>query len=194
MAENDKKASQFIKAINQEADACYNKIKQETDDYVFAELEKARAAAIINAKNVAKIEVGKLSEQSNTDTYKSRTQLIMQIVSKRKEITDKVFSKAEKEIAEFTGKAEYAEFLKKSAASIKDTIGEDAVIFIRPEDEKYKDALLSVCGGVEFDKSIKLGGCKGESKKNSLKADDTLDSRFEQQKQEFYSYSGLSVI
>ena len=45
-----------------------------------------------------------------------------------------------------------------------------------------------------FARLAKLGGCRGESKKNSLKADDTLDSRFEQQKQEFYSYSGLSVI
>lgn len=194
MAENEKKASQFIRAINREADACYDKIKKETDDYVASELEKARAAAKENAKSVAKVEVGKLSEQSNTDTYKSRTQLINQIVSKRREITDKVFSKAQKEISEFTQKAEYADFLKKSTASIKESIGEDAVIFIRPEDEKYRDILLTVCAGVELDKSIKLGGCKGESQKNAMRADDTLDSRFEQQKQEFYSYSGLSVI
>lgn len=194
MAVNDKKASQFIKAINNEADARYKKIKKETDDYIASELAKARAAAIENAKSVAKVEVGKLSEQSNTDTYKSRTQLINQIVSKRAEITDKVFSKAQKEISEFTQKAEYADFLKKSALSIKENIGEDVVIFIRPEDEKHKDVLLAVCDSVELDNTIKLGGCKGVSAKNSLRADDTLDSRFEQQKQEFYSYSGLSVI
>ncbi len=194
MAENEKKASQFINAINKEADARYEKIKKETDEYVASELEKARAAAKENAKAAAKAEVGKISEQSNTDTYKSRTQLINQIVSKRREITEKVFGDALKGIADFTGKKEYADFLKKSAASIKEKIGDDAVIFIRPEDEKYKDILLEICSGVELDKTIKLGGCRGVSKKNSLRADDTLDSRFEQQKQEFYSYSGLSVI
>ncbi len=194
MAENEKKASQFIRAINKEADACYDKIRQEADAYVASELEKARTAAKENAKNIAKAEVGKLSEQSNTDTYKSRTQLINQTVSKRAEITDKVFSKAEKEIIEFTCKSEYEDFLKKSIASIKKAIGDDAVIFIRPEDEKYKESLLRNCAGIELDKTIKLGGCKGESRKNAMRADDTLDSRFDRQKQEFYSYSGLSVM
>ena len=78
--------------------------------------------------------------------------------------------------------------------SIKSSIGDDAVIFIRPEYEKYKEMLLELCSGVEIDKSVKLGGCRGVSAKNSMRADDTLDSRFEKQKEEFYSYSGLSVI
>lgn len=191
--ETEKKAAQFMGAINKEAEAQYQKIKQETDEFVASELEKAREAAKINAKAVAKAEVSKISERSNTDTYKNRTRLIMDIVSKRKETANKVFDKALEEIKKFTCGDDYAEFLKKSVQSIKDAIGDDAVIFIRPEDEKFKDALMSICGGVEFDKSIKLGGCKGASKKNSMRADDTLDSRFEQQKQEFYSYSGLSV-
>ena len=192
--ETEKKAAQFMGAINKEAEAQYQKIKQETDEFVALEIEKAREAAKINAKAVAKAEVSKISERSNTDTYKNRTRLIMDIVSKRKETANKVFDKALEEIKNFTAGSDYAEFLKKSVQSIKNAIGDDAVIFIRPEDEKFKDALMSICGGVEFDKSIKLGGCKGASKKNSMRADDTLDSRFEQQKQEFYSYSGLSVI
>lgn len=191
--ETEKKAAQFMGAINKEAEAQYQKIKQETDEFVALEIEKAREAAKINAKAVAKAEVSKISERSNTDTYKNRTRLIMDIVSKRKETANKVFDKALEEIKKFTCGDDYAEFLKKSVQSIKNAIGDDAVIFIRPEDEKFKDALMSICGGVEFDKSIKLGGCKGASKKNSMRADDTLDSRFEQQKQEFYSYSGLSV-
>ena len=84
--------------------------------------------------------------------------------------------------------------MSNNMASIKEKIGDDAVIFIRPEDEKYKSALLNECAGVKFDKTIKLGGCKGASAKNSMRADDTLDSRFDRQKREFYSYSGLSVI
>lgn len=191
--ETEKKAAQFMGTINKEAEAQYQKIKQETDEFVASELEKAREAAKINAKAVAKAEVSKISERSNTDTYKNRTRLIMDIVSKRKETANKVFDKALEEIKKFTAGSDYAEFLKKSVQSIKEAIGDDAVIFIRPEDEKFKDALMSICDGVEFDKSIKLGGCKGASKKNSMRADDTLDSRFEQQKQEFYSYSGLSV-
>ncbi len=191
---DEKKVSLFIKSINDEADAQYNKVKDETDAFVASELEAARAAAKENAKAAAKAEVGKISELSNSDIYKSRTQLNMQISQKRNEITNAVFSKAEKEIAQFTQKNEYGEFLIKSVQSIKAAIGDDTVIFIRPEDEKYVSELNKICAGVEFDKTIKLGGCKGCNKTASLRADDTLDSRFEQQKTEFYSYSGLSVI
>lgn len=191
--ETESKTAQFIDVINREAQAQYEKIKKETDDYVASELEKAREAAKLNAKAAAKTQVGRLSEQSNTDTYKTRIQLIRQIVAKRKEITDSVFEKALKEIRAFTEKPEYADFLIKSAYALKAATGDDTVIFIRPEDEKYKD-MLSGIASVELDKSIHLGGCRGESKANSMRADDTLDSRFEQQKQEFYSWSGLSVI
>ena len=194
MTEEEKKASLFIKAINGEADTQYQKIIDETDAFVASELKTARAVAKQNAVEKAKIEAGKISELNNSDTYKTRIQLNMQISQKRSEIAKKVFDAAEKEITEFTEKKEYLDFLLKSVKNIKSAIGEDAVIFIRPEDKKYKAEIEKICTKVEFDKTIKSGGCKGESKTSSMRADDTLDSRFEQQKKEFYSYSGLSVI
>ena len=49
-----------------------SQIKKEIDAYVSSELRKAREAAKKNAKNAAKLEISKLSEQSNTDSYKTR--------------------------------------------------------------------------------------------------------------------------
>lgn len=194
MTVNEKKASQFIKAINAEADAQSKKIKSETDAFVASELKMARKIAKENAKSVAKLEMSNRSEQSNTDSYKTRTQLVTQIINKRKEIAQKVFDKAEKELAEFTSDDDYAAFLQKSVESIKEAIGENAVIFIRQADEKHKEMLLKICKEVEFDNTIRLGGCKGVNGETAMRADDTLDSRFEQQKKLFYERSGLSVI
>ncbi len=194
MTDNEKKAEQFIKSINAQADKKYNQIKKEIDDYVSSELRKARIQARQNAKAAAKLEMSKRSEQSNTDSYKTRAQLIMQIVEKRNSITDEVFAKAKKQIEDFAAGEKYLPFLEKSVRSIKEAIGENAVIYIRPEDEKYTDSLKKICAGVKTDESILIGGCKGINEETSMKADDTLDSRLAAQRELFYEESGLSIV
>ena len=194
MANNENKAAEFVSVINEQADARCERIKKGTDKYIEYELNRTRKLAAENAKRVAKVEVNKLSEESNTDSYKSRNEMMAQIVSKRNEITDRVFSAVEKRVENFTKSSDYQSFLENSVKEIISTIGEDTVIYIRPEDEKYISVLSTACKGVEIDKTIRLGGCKGVNEKRAMREDDTLDSRFEQQKQEFYSASGLSVI
>lgn len=193
MANNEKKAAQFISVINAEADARCERIKKGTDKYIEYELSRTRKAAKENAERNAKVEVSKLSEESNTDSYKSRNEMMNQIVSKRNEIAGRVFDSVEKKVRDFTEKEEYKTFLENSVKAIIDAIGEETVIYIRPEDEKYIDTISGLCKGVELDKTIHLGGCKGVNEVRSMRADDTLDSRFVQQKKEFCSISGLSI-
>lgn len=193
MTNNEKKAAQFVSTITEEADARCERIKKGTDKYIDYELKRVRKAAKINAKAVAKLEVSKLSEQSNTDSYKSRNEMMMQIVSFRDEITGRVLEKVKQGIVEFTKGNSYKAFLEKSVKNIVAAIGEETVIFIRPEDEKFATALLPLCKGVELDETIVLGGCKGVNGASSMRADDTLDARFCEQKKEFYSTSGLSI-
>lgn len=193
MINDEKKVSDFIKAINAEADAKCEEIKNETDSYIERELKTAKKAAKANAKTVAASELSKLGEQSNADSYKSRVCQIKEIVAKRAEITDKVFAKATKEIIEFTQSGEYGDFLEKSAKNILSAIGDDAVIYVKEDDDKYSSRLKAFCKDVKTDKSIIIGGCKGENTSASMSADDTLDSRIKEQREEFYSYSGLSI-
>lgn len=194
MANNENKAAEFVSVINAQADARCERIKKGTDKYIEYELNRTRKIAAENAKRVAKVEVNKLSEESNTDSYKSRNEMMTRIVSKRDEIADRVFSAVEKRVRDFTEGCDYQAFLENSVKEIIGVIGEETVIYIRPEDKKYIPCLSDLCKGVELDKTIRLGGCKGVNEVRAMRADDTLDSRFEQQKQEFYSASGLSVI
>ncbi|MBQ8227641.1 MAG: hypothetical protein IJZ88_01365 [Clostridia bacterium] len=193
MTNNAKKAAKFVSTITAEADARCERIKKGTDKFIDYELKRVRKAAKLNAKAVAKLEVSKLSEQSNTDLYKSRSEMMMQIFSKRDEISNRVFDKVRQGIISFTGSDSYQAFLEKSVKNIVAALGEDTIIFIRPEDEKFAKALAPFCKGVETDKEIVFGGCKGVNNTNSLRADDTLDARFSEQKKEFYATSGLSI-
>lgn len=193
MQSNDKKAARFISVINAEAEQQCKKIIKETDRFIDSELKKTRAAARAKAKVTAKAELSKLDEQSNSDSYKLRTQQMTQIISKRNEITNGIFEKAEKRIVDFTKSDSYLPFLKESVKRIIDAIGEDTVIYIRPSDAVFSSELGALCAGVEIDDSIILGGCKGVSKSSSMRADDTIDARLNEQKTKFYTDSGLSI-
>ncbi|MGN1479237.1 MAG: V-type ATP synthase subunit E [Acutalibacteraceae bacterium] len=193
MQSNDKKAARFISAINAEAEQQCKKIIKETDSFIDSELKKTRAAARAKAKVTAKAELSKLDEQSNSDSYKLRTQQMTQIISKRNEITNGIFEKAEKRIVDFTKSDAYLPFLKESVKRIVSAIGADTVIYIRPSDASYSAELSTLCAGVETDDSIILGGCKGVSKSSSMRADDTIDARLNEQKIKFYTESGLSI-
>ena len=193
MQSNDKKAARFISVINAEAEQQCKKIIKETDRFIDSELKKTRAAARAKAKVTAKAELSKLDEQSNSDSYKLRTQQMTQIISKRNEITNGIFEKAEKRIVDFTKSDSYLPFLKESVKRIISAIGEDTVIYIRPSDAVFSSELGALCAGVEIDDSIILGGCKGVSKSSSMRADDTIDARLNEQKTKFYTDSGLSI-
>lgn len=193
MTGNEKKMAQFVNEINEEADARCERIKKGTDKFIDYELSRVRKAAKVNAKAIAKIEVSKLSEQSNFDSSKARNELVSQIFSKRDEIANRVFDKVKKELEAFTQSEEYSAFLVSSAENIVAALGEETVILIRKEDEKYIPLLSPLCKEVATDVSIITGGCKGVNEARSMRADDTLDARFEQEKKEFYSASGLCV-
>ncbi len=193
MANNENKLNSFVSVITEQADARCERIKKGTDKYIEYELNRTRKSAKENAKRIAKVELAKLSEESNTDSYKALNEKISEIINKRNEIADRVFKSVEKRVFDFTKTNDYLPFLEKSVMKIIEAIGENTVIFIRPEDEKYIPQLEKLCKGVELDKDIKLGGCKGENKEKSMRADDTLDIRFCEAQQDFYSFSQLSI-
>ena len=148
MQSNDKKAARFISVINAEAEQQSKKIKQETDRYIDSELKKTRAAARAKAKVTAKAELSKLDEQSNTDSYKLRTQQMTQIISKRNEITNGIFEKAEKRIADFTKSDGYLPFLKEGVSK-STSMRADDTLDARLAEQKvrfYTKSGLSITG------------------------------------------------
>lgn len=193
MISNSEKSEIFLASINKEADRQCAKIKEDTDKYISLELQKARTAAQTDVKILKKDETDRLNEENNAGLSELEANETKFLVGHRKDLTEKVFDKALREITEFTQKYEYLLFLKKSIANIKNSIGEDATVILRPDDRKYEKDLLKLCEAVEYDDTIVLGGCRGINRRTKLTADDTVDVRFEQAKQNFYLYSKLSI-
>ena len=181
---NSSKTERFLKAINSDADARCEKIKNDVDEYIENEIKKTRRLARQNVRPVRSSEFDRLNEEINAELSENETKEIEKLVARRSEITEKVFAQAVEKIKAFAASDSYRDFLINS---------DDAVIILRPDDKKLEAEIKALGNEVKYDEFIKLGGCKGENLRTAMTADDTLDARLETEKQNFYSYSGLSL-
>lgn len=193
MNSNLNKTERFRKAINLDAAARCDKIKQDVNDYIENEIKKTRRLARQNVRPVRSSEFDRLNEEINAELSESETKGIKKLVTRRSEIADTVFARAVEKIKAFVNGEGYHNFVMSSVSNIKAAIGDDAVIILRPDDKKFEAEIKALGNEVKYDEFIKLGGCKGENLRTAMTADDTLDARLETEKQNFYSYSGLSL-
>lgn len=190
---NSSKTERFLKAINSDADARCEKIKNDVDEYIENEIKKTRRLARQNVRPVRSSEFDRLNEEINAELSENETKEIEKLVARRSEITEKVFAQAVEKIKAFAESDSYHDFLMNSVSNIKAAIGDDAVIILRSDDKKLEAEIKALGNEVKYDEFIKLGGCKGENLRTAMTANDTLDARLETEKQNFYSYSGLSL-
>lgn len=193
MNSNANKTERFLEAINSDAEARCGKIKKDVDEYIDNELQKARRLAHQNVRPVRSSEIDRLNEKINAELSETETKEIEKLVARRNKITEKVFADAVERIKAFTTSDKYHDFVMTSVKNIKATIGDDSVIYLSPGDKQFENEIKALGNEVVFDDKIRLGGCKGENLRTAMTADDTLDSRLEEEKQKFYGYSGLSL-
>ncbi len=112
-------------------------------------------------------------------------------------MTQKVFSSAAQQIESFTDSAEYVDYLVKSVKEIYKNASENTVYYLSEKDLKHeadiKKALLN--DNLKFLKSneIVLGGVKAHDKDSGCLYDNSLDVKFEEQKEWFLENSGLKI-
>ncbi len=193
MISDTENLERFISQINETADRAVESIHRETEKYVSGELEKAKKQARREIHDSQFMELDKLNEKNNTDFFASQRRETIHLIEVRRELTEKVFEEARRRVEAFTHSADYAGFLTASAKKITEVVGTDSVFYLREDDSKYRDELLPFCREIATDNEIALGGIRAVNQERGLAADDTLDTRLQQQREAFYEQSGLSV-
>ncbi|MCQ2485573.1 MAG: hypothetical protein MJ168_09600 [Clostridia bacterium] len=193
MINETQKTNSFLETINSIAHAKSTKIREETDSYIAQELEKARQRAHEDLKVFKKNEIDRLNEETNAGFSELEAKETKMLLDRRAEITDNVFSKAKAKLIEFVASDKYLTFLIRSIEEIKIALGNDTVIFLKPDDKKYEAELSKLCREIKYDPTIEIGGCKAENIINRMVADDTLETKLNAEKSIFYKTSGLSV-
>ena len=196
MIDANSKTNSFLKAIEKYAEEQKNAMKAETEAFREEQLRHAneegtQAAYAFIQKEKAEIKASLAKENSLKETAMKR-----ELFEKRSKMVKNIFKEAEKKLREFTKTKKYETYMTNCAKSIAEYAADKRVtVFYCANDEKLLPMIKKYCANAEFaaDPSIKIGGLKGFCEELSIVADETLDSKFEAQKQEFVSSSGFTI-
>ena len=197
MPDTVSKTDNFLKAIEKYAEEQRTKIRSEAEDFKEKELNKAEEEGLREAYVLIQKKMSDIKTEISAGLSRAETASRRRIFVRRQEIEADVFEKAKNKLVEYTKTADYGKSLEKSAALISEKLtGDDTVLLVREQDMKYKDKLFTAFGRsceVKTSEDILIGGVIGVSKKLGLLADETLDSKLEEQHEWFCENSGLMV-
>ena len=196
MNENTKE-SKFLDAINQYAESQKEQITQEIEDYKNAKIEQATEQGLQDAYELIRSDIAKRKFAIVKDTAKRERSLKIELFSERSRIADEVFSAAEDRLRAFTQSEDYDAFLERSCKAVAQLFNEESfVVSVAPFDEGKIDRLHALLPHAEIvtDNHIRLGGIKAYCRTKGITADDTIDTRLEEQRDRFIMDSGLKVV
>ena len=191
------KESKFLDAINKYAESQKAQISQEIEDYKNTRIEQATEQGLKDAYELIRGDIAKRKSAIVTDTAKKELAMRRELFTEREKIAEEVFDEARQRLVSFVSSDEYRSFLERSAKEIAGLFGnESCVLYIALSDEKYSDLMSSILPNAEIkpDSRITIGGIKAYCKKLGITADDTLDTRLDDQREWFIENSGLKAV
>lgn len=196
--ENAKKTNNFLEAIEKYAQQQKQQMASEFEVFKAAELKKAEEEGLKEAYNIIQNEIAAKKSEITSQLARREQESRLNLFSRRKEMTDEIFSQVKEKIIGYTKTDKYKEKLLSFAKEVKNAVnGNSCVLYLRSDDMKYSDELLSVFDGkasAEEADDILLGGLRCYCEEMSMIFDETFDSRLEAQVQWFTENSTLKVV
>lgn len=192
------KTGNFLRAIKKYANEQKSNMTNEVTRLKTERLKDAEDKAKSESKALIKT---KLLETRNEQTalLASKTQEGQRkLFIERSKMTEEVFKLTAEKLADFTKTDDYKSKLRQSAEQIAELFGDKScVLYLNERDLDRADELKKLFKGgaeVQADKTIKIGGIKGYCEDMGIIADETLDSKLEEQREWFTENAALSVL
>ena len=191
------KTDNFLKAIEKYAAEQRSKIESEAEEFKSKELNKAeedglKEAYVLLQKKMLSINTSIARELSKAENASRKSTF-----AKRQEIEDKVFERAKEKLLEYAGTDKYIQKLLESTKTVSEKLtADDVTLYVCERDLKLKDKIISAFGRnctVQSSSEIQIGGIMGISRTVGLLADETLDTKLQNQREWFCENSGLTI-
>ncbi len=191
------KTDNFLKAIEKYAAEQRSKIESEAEEFKSKELNKAeedglKEAYVLLQKKMLSINTSIARELSKAENASRKSTF-----AKRQEIEDKVFERAKEKLLEYAGTDKYITKLLESAKTVSEKLtADDVTLYVCERDLKLKNKIISAFGrkcDVQASNEIQIGGIMGISRTVGLLADETLDTKLQNQREWFCENSGLTI-
>lgn len=181
-----------------------NRISSIEIEQIESEIAEIRNRAIQTLEAEAQREAGILREQEIKELISEHAirlsrlheETSRKLMAKRKELSAQVFTEVRNRVQNFTEGKEYEAHLMTKAKELGTYSFADACIYMRKEDMRYADNIEKAYGrncSIKEDEEIICGGLRLECEANGIVIDETFDTAIEEQKDWFYTNSGLFV-
>lgn len=197
MIDNDKKVNKFVEAITAYAQEQSRRIHDEVEAFKAERLKQAEQQVLQESYNLIHQEREDVNNQLKKEFSQREFTRRGELIRRRQEITDAVFDEVRQRLQAYTATPAYAESLRASLEKMQKILpAQGTVYYLCEQDRKLEDSLRDLCPeGSRFDyvEDIRLGGIRGMNAQAGILADDTLDTKMEQQHDWFVRTVGLSV-
>lgn len=141
-------------------------------------------------------ELKELQSEHAIRLSKTHEETNRKLMKKRRELADKVFNEAVEQIKNFTLSKDYADYLNKKAKALAADSYSSVVFYVAKKDEKLLPAICKAygkeCDG-QVDPDISVGGLRMECADKGIVVDETFDTGIDEQRDWFYTNSGLFI-
>lgn len=192
----DNRLDIFLKSVTDYADVQCKKLERTAETQMQKEITAYKKQATENSRTNTQREISKIQSDAALRASQYESEKRLALASLRNELSDGIFEETELKIKDFTQSKEYPDFLKKSAERLVQTLGSEIIFYVRPCDMIYSNIFneITVNAKVYEDENIRLGGIIATDKADTLRADDTLDSRLKAEKKSFFENADFKIF
>ncbi len=197
MVTNEEKLSKFNQAIHHYAEEQRKKIEEEVAKFKEKELNEAENEVLQEAYLLIQKEMAQMRNNITKEMAHREMDARRELLEKRRQIMEQVFSDAAAKLKEFAQGPEYEGWMTRHCRELAAVFNEtETLLYVRPQDVKMEKALAEAFGKpcrIVSNEEIQLGGIRAQNPAMGLVADDTLDALLENQQEWFEEASGLRV-
>ena len=197
MANIEEKINKFVQANTTYSDEQRDMMLREAEEYKAERPKKAAQADLVAAYTLIQKETGDIRTERAREMSRRDLAARKEVLNRRRQIMDEVFSKAEVRLSEYAETPGYLDFLKNTLGRMTQLLPSAGTVYtVAERDRPLIDELSKICPSgsrVEAADTIKLGGIRAVNSESGQIIDNTLDSRLQSQREWFTISSGLTA-
>ncbi|MDD2362568.1 MAG: V-type ATP synthase subunit E [Oscillospiraceae bacterium] len=196
MTNSEEKVNKFVQAITAYAEEQRDIILREAETFKTERLKKAEQEVMEDANKLIQKETAEMRDEGVREMSRRDIEARKAVFTRRHQITDEVFRRAENELIEYTKKPEYTEYIIKMLENMISMLHGETVYMIAEKDGAMLESLSSLLpekSSIETADDILIGGIRALNSENGKIIDNTLDSKLKSQHDRFILTSGLTV-
>ena len=191
------KVRQLEESILEEAKAAAALKEEEAQKLHSQAMEKAENEILREIYGKIQAQVAQIEAASTKETVNFELAQKRELLEMRRQLQEQVFAAVRERLVRFTKTEEYAAYLKDTCGRLAQQYDDEAsVLAVRPQDAALVQGLLGLfhrVRQVRQDAAISLGGIRLENAAKNYLVDETLDFSLQEQRDWFYTHSGLTM-